>query len=270
MIHSPKWYNENKERLIKLYTESPKTSIRGISKDLGISESSLGKYFKKWGVKIKKRHNSIYNVDIHYFDEIDTEEKAYFLGLIVSDGHLSKEGTLMFTMKDGDILEKFKKSIKAEHPICKNSWDTPSIYIGCKEIAKSLRAMGITNRKSYSLDIKFISSFVPDIHKRDFVRGMVDGDGCIQMYKYKYLKKPQYHFGYTGLENVCEYVAEYLNMDRKFIDEKGISYTCVTRNPLIIKDIYIKLYHNSNVFIDRKMERFIEIMDEIEKNEEAS
>ena len=53
-----------------------------ISKLLRIDRGTVSKYLKQ--INITKGQK--YIVDHHYFDEIDTEGKAYFLGLLFADG----------------------------------------------------------------------------------------------------------------------------------------------------------------------------------------
>lgn len=71
------------------------------------------------------RSNSKYDVNIHFFDIIDNEYKAYILGFILADGHISKQGNLMITLqsKDIDILDKINKAMESNYPIrlCKKN-----------------------------------------------------------------------------------------------------------------------------------------------------
>ena len=88
---------------------------------------------------------------------------------------------------------------------------------------------------------------------------MFDGDGSIRYYKYDYLKTPLLHFGYTGLKNVCVYIKDKLNLDRKLIYEGNVTYTLVTRNYKMINAIFEYLYKNSTIYLDRKYKTFKEI-----------
>jgi hypothetical protein len=57
--------------------------------------------------------------DYHFFDKINTEEKAYWLGFIAADGCVTDKGCLqiLLSRKDRDHLELFKKHINGEHPV---------------------------------------------------------------------------------------------------------------------------------------------------------
>lgn len=248
------WDNE-KDNVEKMYLDGMSTNE--IGKIYNCYGSTILNHLKRWGVPIRKqRYNALYKTDVDYFSKIDTEEKAYWIGLLLSDGHLSKSGTLMLYMKDLDIIEKLKKSLKSEHPIRYDKYGNPGINIKCMEYYEDLTNIGFHNRKSYFIDLDKVLSNIPKHLLHHFVRGLFDGDGSIKVYKYPYLNKPQYHLGFTGLKNVCEFVKSYLNIDRKLIKESNITYTCVTRDINKIREIYNILYKDSTIYLNRKYETF--------------
>lgn len=258
---------EKKDVLINAYYHEP-LSLEQIAEKYDCKYSTLKDYYYKiWKcgnrpliAKRPLRYNAEYFIDINYFNIIDNEHKAYWLGMFVADGFVNdKEISLCLQKQDIKLIEQFKLDLQSEHPIKYNKDGNPILSISCKLICDSLIAKGFHNRKSYYLDIEHISSFVPDNLKNHFIRGMFDGDGCIQYYKYDYLKRPQYHFGYTGLENVCEYFRQYTNISRKLVKETDITYTLVTRNPKEIIQICNYLYKDATIYIDRKFNKFKEI-----------
>lgn len=263
-------YESKKDILINAYYNEP-LSINKIAEKYGLKYQTLKDYYYKvWKCsnrpKIAKRpirYNAKYFVDINYFDVIDNEHKAYWLGMFVADGFVNNsEISLCLQKRDIKVIEQFKLDLKSEHPIKYNKDNNPFLSISCKYICNSLISKGFHNKKSYHIDIDYVSSFVPDNLKHHFIRGMFDGDGCIKYYKYDYLKKPQYHFGYTGLENVCEFVRKYLNISRPLIKETDITYTLITRNPKDILKIFNYLYKDATIYMERKYNTFkdIEIM----------
>ena len=60
-------------------------SIKGISKKYGINQKTLSKYLKLKGISIKNIRNSS-SFNTRFFQNIDTEEKAYWLGFMYADG----------------------------------------------------------------------------------------------------------------------------------------------------------------------------------------
>lgn len=249
------FWDKEKDKILSLYFQD-NLSSNEIGKLYGCYGSTILNQFRRWNIKTKRRYNSIYNVDEDFFSIIDTEEKAYWLGLLFADGHISKKDKVMLCMKDLDIIEKFKKSLNSNHPIKYDSYNNPYINIGCKQICNDLRRIGFNNQKSYDVDFNKILSFIPKELLHHFVRGMFDGDGSIKIYEYPYLNKPQYHFGYTGLKNVCEFIQTFLGFNNKLVQEGKFTYTCKTRDLEKIKEIYKILYKDAHIYLDRKYETF--------------
>lgn len=254
------FWEKEKDRVVDMYINQHMRTGE-IAKLYGCWPTTVADHLKEWGYELnKERHNAIYNVNSHFFSSIDTEEKAYFLGLILADGHLSKGGVLMLTMKDRDIIERYKKALESEAPVRVDRYGNFFLNIRSKQIAEDLRKIGIHNRKSYEIDLRNILSSVPDNLVHHFVRGMFDGDGSIRIYKYDYVKNPQYHFGYTGLLEVVDFVKHYLGIETKTVKESELTYTCVSSCKETIKRIFNCLYKDATVYIDRKYKTFLEIV----------
>lgn len=140
--------------------------------------------------------NKKYNVNENFFENIDTEEKAYWLGFLYADGYVrmkydrSGELKLKLGIKDKGHVELFSKSIESNHKIkdfisdvivdkIKHSSMCSSLSIYNTKIVKDLYIHGCTNKKTFT--IRF-----PNLDKeleRHFIRGYFDGDGCIHLYR---------------------------------------------------------------------------------------
>ena len=212
---------------------------------------------KEWNIPRHERPNKKYELNAHYFDLIDNEHKAYWYGFLFADGHVNTYGINMALQKrDKYILDLFLKDLETNIPISVNKDNNPCVYIGCKIMSKALIDKGFNHQKSYSADIKQIASSVPENLIHHFIRGMFDGDGCIGIYNYDYLKIPQCHFGYTGLLNTCEYVGEMLDIRTKIQKESKHAYTIKTRDKNKICEIFKYLYSNATIYINRKYDKF--------------
>ena len=109
---------------------------------------------------------------------------AYVVGLIATDGNLSKDGRhLEFTSKDIEQLETFKRCLGLKNRI---AWKTsgysskryPHIQFGNVKLYRWLVRVGVTPKKSKTLG----ALEIPDEFFFDFLRGSLDGDGCIRTY----------------------------------------------------------------------------------------
>jgi hypothetical protein len=161
------------EELLKLLPRRSKTAIWAQGERLGLKQNRNysrlavnGNYFKKW-----------------------SSNMAYILGYILSDGCIG-EGTykgysdaLKFGVqkKDTDILEKIKKELSSDHKIslCEVA---SHLTITNQTIVDDLKKLGIKYRKSLRENVPN----VPEKYIRDFIRGVIDGDGSIHFDKRNY------------------------------------------------------------------------------------
>lgn len=122
-----------------------------------------------------------------------TSNLAYAVGLLTTDGNLSKDGRhLELTSKDIEQLNNFKKCLGLKVAI---TWKTsgysrgdkkyPRVQFGNVRLYKWLLKIGLMPNKT-----KIISNVkIPDKYFFDFLRGHFDGDGYLYFYFDKRWKK---------------------------------------------------------------------------------
>ena len=135
-----------------------------------------------------KTHRSRLSRDSNYFENIDNRDKAYWLGVMFSDGCVCQRSngsySVSLEMVDREHIEKFilainavnHKIIEVRHKNFQNAKLSYSVHIYDKKMATDLIKLGCVPRKSLNL------SSIPNIPHEfiyDFIRGFVDGDGCI-------------------------------------------------------------------------------------------
>lgn len=118
-----------------------------------------------------------------------TSELCYWLGYIAADGSISKDGyKLTFCIKTDDIilLEKLKDYFGVTNKITsrkvydartKKHYNSTSLQICDAEFVKMLSKFNLTNTKSKDFSIP--ESILNSDYLFDFLRGLLDGDGCI-------------------------------------------------------------------------------------------
>jgi hypothetical protein len=212
-------------------------------------------------LKLKRnRKKPRLNINENYFSTW-SPNMAYILGFILADGCIIRgtykgySDSLKFgvQLKDRDILEKIKKELHSEHAISiiRNA---AHYCVSSKKIVDSLKALGITHQKS----LKETVPNVPDKYIKDFIRGLIDGDGGISIDSKSY---PTLRL-YGGI-NTVNFVRDYFL--KNFNAYSGIGkrqsklapniYLCYIayRTNTAIKLINF-LYRNAKIFLDRKYE----------------
>lgn len=113
-----------------------------------------------------------------FFDNIATEQQAYWLGFIAADGGITRNTlTIDLAIKDITHLELFRQAIESDRPIRTYRANTYArLCLNSQRLIADLLAHGIGERKS--LTIGKITG-IPDPLLRHFFRGYCDGDGYI-------------------------------------------------------------------------------------------
>ena len=106
---------------------------------------------------------------------------AYCVGLITTDGSLSKDGRhIDFTSKDLDLVECIRRELTLENRIgTKGRGGSSARYFRIQfsnvDFYRWLCSIGLSPRKSLTLG----ELTIPDDFFADFLRGHFDGDGTI-------------------------------------------------------------------------------------------
>lgn len=140
-----------------------------------------------------------------YFNSIDTNNKAYIIGLIASDGSVKNKYTVRISLRDKHILEDINKLLfpKDIYRVTQNKSDKMFVLNLCsKDIVNDLDQHGIYRNKTYNLKYNFN---IPDNFYSSFVLGYFDGDGCIR----KNLDKSE--FSMLGTEEVMQGIKKDVN-----------------------------------------------------------
>jgi len=125
------------------------------------------------------------------------EKIAYVIGLLTTDGNLSKDGHhIVFKSSDLQLVRVFKKCLNLSNKIAKtkkSGWEKKPHYriqFGNVQFYKWLLRIGLCPRKTKKLkEIK-----IPNKYFKDFLRGHLDGDGSICSYRdyWNTFKNPKY------------------------------------------------------------------------------
>jgi len=229
----------------------------GDEKDYALQSLKSG-LTKSCGCIRKERNNgSVYYYNEDFFDTL-TEKSAYVIGLIYTDGYLSKNGRrFVISLQESDkhILEEIgmlirnSKDVKFFSRISKKNPDKliNGYYIACNNnrLCSSLIRYGVYNNKTNTISPSNLL-----INNRHFWRGCIDGDGGISLLMNKYLGL---NFGGTKqmVDGFINFINLYINYNSKYRYVKNL-YQRIYLTGKNAKTIYHILYDNSNISINRK------------------
>lgn len=223
-----------------------------------------------------KRKKYFYDED--FFENINNEEKAYFLGFVFADGSVVYDEkkfiyqlTLKLHTKDTHILESFIKSVNGEMKVWKHGQrEISEVHFSGKKITNDLIKLGATPKKTFTL-------CYPNIDKnleRHFLRGYFDGDGCIRINtdrrdgskrgdlrivsgSIEMLNKINERMNYLFGTNVNKLYGP-KNKEYKFIGWAGMND---------IEKIYNGFYSDTDLFLKRKKIIFDEVVETIKNKQ---
>jgi hypothetical protein len=190
----------------------------------------------------------------------------YLVGLITTDGCLSSDGRhIDITAKDYAFLSRLKDAVGVSNKIgAKFSVKKQAYYriqIGNKNFYNFLLSIGLLQRKS--LTLKAVK--VPDQFFADFLRGVIDGDGCIRRWIHPSNRREQWSVRiYSGSEDFIQWLKDkvealikirgglYRERDRLWILKYG---------KMAAREIAKYSYYKKCVGLDRKIELFRRCLD---------
>ena len=266
---------EIKQKIIEDYKNN--ISLRNLEEKYNVSRSTISSYLEKIGIKkIKGNHYRKYFHDEDFFEKIDSEEKAYWLGFMFADGYIvdnekryGQDAFALTLAKDSiDSLEKFKKSIKATNPITwdtskKNSQPQGRLLMRSQKTVNDLIDKGCVKQKSLILQPP---KNIPEELIRHFIRGFFDGDGSL--IKYERTKDSIiYSINITSTYEMVKWIKQVFQMGQIFPEKRREQtwYFTVGGNQQVIT-LYHFLYDNATIWMDRKYNRFQELLNKYSEN----
>lgn len=180
-------------------------TIKSLSDKFKTSPQAIRTLLRKNEIELKGNTQG-YPRNSHFFKQIDTPQKAYWLGFLYADGSVSsRNNEVEISLKDLEHLQKFQKAIEAtNHRIQKvedNRFLKLAVFyhfaIKDKNLHDDLISFGCVPNKTY-IDLN-----IPDLKEElisHFIRGYFDGDGSLH-----WLKGTQnYRVSFAGCKTLLE------------------------------------------------------------------
>lgn len=208
-----------------------------------------------------------YTCNDSYFDRIDTEEKAYWLGFIAADGGVVGNAVrVKLAARDRGHLYRLRAALGASNPVLDTvtrvqdqTFAQSYLTINSEHLASGLASQGVVPNKSAVLEWP---GHLPFDLRRHYLRGYVDGDGGFYVYP---PKKKSHHLPVFLFTFICSspfadgarrYLANAVGASRSGLATHGGGMVTVryAGRPQV-RTIYRLLHDQSAVYLSRKREK---------------
>lgn len=265
---------EEEINFIKDQYYNEKLSQQSIAKSMDCSVNIIAKTMKKNNLKTRNdREQALkYRVDENYFECIDDEHKAYWLGFMYADGFISnkrKQNSYKIGMSlsecDKEILDKFNKDLNSNYPLKRytpkteyNSKNYYRLLISSNKLAEDLIDKGCITNKTKVLCFPNERQ-VPSKFIKDFIRGYNDGDGCITIPN----NSPKIKI--TGTLEVIQGIQKYFNIEhlklyQRYPERNINNYSLDIGGRKQVVHILNHLYENSTIYLERKHKKYLDVL----------
>ena len=275
----PKKYTDEFLKEAKDYMLLNNLSLSKVANHFNVDRHTLGKRLReKYGEDITADNCSAtkLEVDSNYFENINTEHKAYWLGFLTADGYVSSyKNDIELTLKeeDYDHIVKFKNDIKSNHKITQKIIELENkkhkayrINIADKKINSDLNYLGLNSNKSYKSYIPF--RFIPNELMPHYIRGLFDGDGSVCKANKNGTRITICTTASQMMVNdITEYIKKELDIDVKYghSKDKNITNVCIYKQNDVEK-FYNWIYKNATIYLNRKYNKFAVLRQNREKS----
>lgn len=271
--------NERDLNICQLYNNG--MSTREIAEIYNIHYTTVLNVLKKNKINIRNS-NPKHKFNYNFFNKIDTEEKAYWLGFLWCDGAMTKNYNfnIEISKRDENHLVKLKKSIDSQNGNIryyerkygfKDYEKEPTIncrlVLSNKHFVKTLIEEYGLIPKRYKIDK--LKNKIPQELMRHFIRGVIDADGSITYIK----NNDAVNIQICTYEELIDWISEFLycnniikSIPKKYKrhkerDEHVCQITIGGSNQG--RTLLDYLYKESTVYLDRKYEKYIEIKNKL-------
>lgn len=242
-------------------------SAKEAAAQFGCAQQTCLNILRRHGIAARKTSETSrrYRLDESFFDWINSEAKAYWLGFVTADGGI-KPDCIDMKLQARDIghLKKMADAMQADHPISlketkrgNKSYPYAHLQISSLRLLQALAQLGVGPNKSFTVQPCLE---LPEHLLAHYWRGVVDGDGCITC-------SGRFHSQWTlklvGNRYMVEGFRRFISLQvhsKAQIKPKYSVFEINYTGNILARRIVEILYDKACVYLDRKMARANEIM----------
>lgn len=238
-----------------------------IAPSFNVGEDAIRRILKKCFAYTRSNSRRHF-YDESFFNSIDTEEKAYFLGLMYADGNNTRSGMIISLCEpDQYLLERFANALGYTGgltlPKKRKSFHKQKHVLSAHglRISSQLGRLGCAPNKSLCLRFPTPDQ-VPDELMNHFLRGYFDGDGTVRHDK----KANKFQVQLTSSGDFCAGLNDFLEgrfgfrgMTHTYSHSKAEDIRLSTRTGLVLLDY---LYDNCSIKMIRKYNKMVAFLKE--------
>lgn len=263
------------DKALNDYISNPLMTYVDFSNKYGITKNHAKWLLKKNEIIIRKppkiEAKRKYTINHNYFDNINTESKAYWLGWMYSDGYNNEnrgELELCVQSQDKYILEKFSIAINSNRPISyKKNADAFRVGLNSRHMSQQLAKLGCVQRKS--LILKFpTKEQVPFYLLRHFIRGYYDGNGSCSIYKNAYSRTCSAMI--ISTKDFCLSITDILKIELPFLkyyirknpssaEGKPTTLLCFHQRTQVLPFLNW-IYKDAYIYLPRKYKKYLDVI----------
>lgn len=222
-----------------------------ISDMLNLKRGVASSLLRKNGYKLNHRGPKSKIKIEDYFDKINSCDRAYFLGWIMADGNVSiSDGQysikIHIAYRDRELIYKFLEHIQSSNKVKIKEGENPSCYVSLtsRHMCESLMKYGIVPQKTGK---EIFPLQVPEKYKRDFIRGVFDGDGITDISKGR--------SGFVGSNSLVNSILKELNEELTVYQTKSRNVYYFLGGKRFSRKLFKYMYDDTELYLERKHER---------------
>lgn len=257
----------------EFYKNNP-ISIKNIANKFNVSAPTAGKILKDLPRWTKTK---IFNPNLkeNWFETIDNQNKAYYLGLFITDGNvhpiLNKSTNCNITLSNNDeyLLQTWLQLVESNRQIAHDGRGCAQAVVMSDKMAADLSKYGIVPNKTLNTYLPSLESdMMPHL-----IRGLIDGDGSIEAKWYTPKdgrKRFKHRISLCGTHQLCQQASDFLTTELQLrvqqpiydYQNKNLSEISFT-NYEDIKKVGDYIYKDAENYMLRKKEKFDMILQRI-------